>query len=106
MATIVVPDESKTPVEALLLGDVTIAVTDCDGQQVEVHGLLGNHLMYKLVDGSVVPLKDALSTGNIAVSSSTITLTKGGQTTVQQIADSVNEVQFEIADLQTKYNNL
>lgn len=109
MATLVVPNESKISKEALLLGDVTVTIQDCNGQSVEVHGLTGNDLVFKTLSGSTVNLaayieQYAGSTPNLT--NSTITSSTGEVVSLQEVVDSVDAVQFTIADLQQKYNNL
>ena len=105
MADIIeIADIDKIPKEMLLLGKKTIIRKDCDGKEYEVHGLVGNDLSYVLADGSVVPLKDALANGDIQVSTSVITLANGGTTTVQEIADGLQGVEYKVPDLQTKYD--
>ena len=107
---LVVPDENKIPKEELLLGNKEITVTDCDGNQVTVHGLTANDLMVKQIDGSYITFTQALAkagAGDITVATATITLSDGsGSTTVQEIADGLQGVEYKVPDLQAEYNEL
>jgi len=106
---LVVPDESKVPKEQLLLGDKEITVTDCDGNQVTVHGLTANDLMVKQADGRYITFTQALAkagAGDVSVANATITLSSGGEITVQELADGLQEVNYEVAELQAEYNQL
>jgi len=99
MANIVVPDESKVSKEGLLLGDVTITVADCDGNPVQVNGLMANDLDMKFIDGSVVTLAQFIQayTGSIPnLSTGTITNSDGDVITLQQMADDIAYIQESI----------
>jgi len=97
MATIVVQDEFKTPKEAILLGDVTITVNDCDGNQYEVHGLTANDLTVKMSDGSTKTLiqhiSDVAAGNGISFQTATVTLPDGSTTTVQEMAQNISQIQ-------------
>ena len=106
---LVVPDENKISKEELLLGNKEITVTDCDGNQVTVHGLTANDLMVKQVDGSYITFTQALAkagAGDITVATATITLSNGGDITVQEIADGLQGVDYKVPDLQAEYDEI
>ena len=107
MATLIVPDESKFPKEQLLLGDVTLTIADCNGQPVTVHGLTANDLMVKTIGGDsidLIPFIQQYAGGEI--SNKIVSMADGSTTTVKAMADSLSEVEFTIADLEQKYNNI
>jgi len=105
---LVVPEESRIPREELLLGDKEITITDCDGNQVVVHGLVANDLMVKQVDGTYITFIQALTkagVGDLAVANATITLSDGsGDITVQEIADGLQGVEYNTPDIQAMYD--
>ena len=109
MANLVVPDESKIPKEGLLLGDIEVTVTDCDGNQVQVHGLTANDLIVRTLQGDTIPLPEYVIryAGVVPdLTNSTITTSDGSIVTLLEVAESLDEVQFQVADLQDKYENL
>ncbi len=108
MATLVVPNIHKISKEELLLGNITVIKKDCEGVEAEVHGLTGNDLVIT-IGGSMKTLTQAITEaggGNVDLTTSTITTSNGEIVTMLEIADSLDDVQFTIADIQAKYDNL
>ena len=108
MGTLIVPDEYKVSREEILLGDVTATKTDCNGAQVEVHGLTGNDLVIN-IGGSTKSLEQAITEaggGNVDLSTSTVTTASGSTYTIEEVASGLEEVTFTVQELQTKYNNI
>ena len=108
MGTLIVPDEYKVSREEMLLGDVTATKTDCNGVQVEVHGLTGNDLGIT-IGGSSKSLEQAIieaGGGNVDLSTSTVTTASGSTYTMAEVTSGLEEVAFTVQDLQTKYNNI
>jgi len=111
MGTIVVPDENKIGKEQLLLGDVKVAVRDCNGEEVEIHGLTANDLIMKSLDSNIpsMPLAEYIEFyAGITpdLTSGFVINSRGEKVSMVSIADSIDEVEFEIEDLQEKYDEL
>ena len=109
MAQLVVPNENKTPREAILLGKQTVEITDCKGNKVTVHGLTANDLQVVKPDGSVASLTDYIgqqSGATANVSQSVVTSTAGNSYDLKAVVDGYESISYELDDMQTKYNNL
>ena len=104
----VVPDESKVSKEGLLLGNVTLTVLDCEGNEVEVHGLTANDLHLVKANGTSITLVQAITEaggGSVDLSTSTVTTEGGTVLTIKQIADSIESVPtYTVADATAQYN--
>ncbi len=99
MATIVVPPENRHSKEMILLGDISVDITDCDGNIVTIHGLTANDLVFKTVGGGTVNLATYIEqyagvTPN--VQAGVVTLSDGSSTTVQEMADDISYIQDSI----------
>ncbi len=109
MATLVVPNESKVPREAILLGKQTVEITDCNGNKVTVHGLTANDLQVVNLDGSATNLTDYInqqSGASANISTSTVTSTAGNNYELQDIVDGYENISYRLDDMQAQYNNL
>jgi len=109
MATLQVQDQYKIGKEQLLLGDKEVTIKDCQGNEVQIHGLMGNDLLIKLLDGTVVPLWNFIvSAGATRIDVTNGTVTDQNNDTVQlvDVVNQLEDLQFEIADLEQKYSNL
>jgi len=108
MANLVVQDIDKIAVEQLLLGDKVVQISDCDGNIVDVHGLLANDLVVKTIDGTLIPLPQYVrqyAGDSPDVTDGTVTLNDGSTVTLKEIAEAVGDVEFTLAELEAKYNN-
>ena len=108
MPNIQVPDESKIPVEGLLLGDVTLTIMDCDGNPVQVHGLMANDLTVRTQQGELIPLAQyILSFAGERMDGDSIQVTdsKGNTYTLKDVVDGLGAIEFTVAQLEQKYAN-
>jgi hypothetical protein len=109
MAVLVLNDDEKIGVEELLLGDKTITRKDCNGDDYQLHGLTANDLIIKSISNAPMPLKeyiDVVADREVSVETADIITDNGTHTTIKEIANSIESVQFEILDLQAKYDTL
>ena len=109
MGTLVIDDKDKIGKEELLLGEVVVQSQDCNGNVITLTGLTANDLVVKNTGGKNLVEYIASQSGLEAqVASTAITLTSDAtkKITIQQVVDGLNDVHFEIVDLQAKYNTL
>ncbi len=90
-SVIVVDDKDKVSLEMLLLGNKHIVRTDCEGNEVVVHGITANDFVVKMLDLTTTPLLTfiAENAGQTNVASTQITRADGSIVTIQQVADAV-----------------
>jgi glutamine synthetase type III len=103
---LIIDDMDKTAKEFLLLGNKTVQIKDCVGETLTVHGLTANDLVIKDTNQTLIEYIRDAATGGVAVSTADIVTNRGTHTTVKKIASMIEEVEFEITDLQAKYNKL
>ena len=109
MLTYYIEPQNRIPKEELLLGDITVELRDCYGQVRIGSGLIANDLMVKQNDGTFVTFMEALNnaTGsNIHTDNLDVKLKNNNHTSVQDIVDGLQEVKYEVPDLQAKYDQL
>jgi len=108
MATLQIDQGQKIGVEQLLLGDVEISVRDCNGNLVQIHGLMANDLQVKTLQGDVLPLTDYIISYTSAqpeLTSGTVTSSSGNVVSLVEVVDAVEDLQYDLAELQEQYNN-
>ena len=106
--TLIVPDENKIPKEELLLGATVITITDCNGEQVEVHGLTANDLVVKTMNGEVVdliPYIEQFASSRDEVTNSIIVSSAGNEYPLKAIVDGYEEVSYTLDSMLEKYKN-
>jgi len=109
MGKLIIDDNKKIGVERLLLGDIEVDVKDCHGNTYTITGLTANDLIVKDIQGGSKNLVEFIKTSAyIGADATTMTVTnsKGEQVVLKDVIDSIDNINFEIDDLQTKYNNL
>ncbi len=96
--TIVVNDKDKVSLEMLLLGNKEVIRTDCEGNEVVVHGITANDFVVKNLDLTTTPLLAyiANNAGQTNVASSQIVLADGSTTTIQEMAENISYIQDSI----------
>jgi hypothetical protein len=88
---LILQDIDKIFKERILLGNVTIDVTDCLGQTYTVHGIVANDLVVRNIDGTTTPLVTYIHSGGQAgdIGDSVVTRTDGTTITLREMADNI-----------------
>ena len=107
MLTYYIKPQDRIPKEELLLGNTTVVLTDCEGNQRIGSGLIANDLMVKQENGTFITFMEALKKSNsadFAVANAEIELDNGGTITIKELAEGLQQVHYEVPDLQAKYD--
>jgi hypothetical protein len=107
--TLQLQDNQKYGKEHLLLGNKTVVLRDCSGEEYEIHGLLANDLMMKKIDGTVVTLKDYILSNQAqldSVENAIIITDSGTVTTVKELANAIEGLNFTELEAQGLYNQI
>jgi hypothetical protein len=107
--TLQLPNSEKIGKEQLLLGDITVTVTGCNGQAFDIHGLTANDLVMKTMQGNVMTLHDFIMdyAGTTPdVTGSTVTSSSGNTVTVQELVDTIEGLNFNELEAQNLYNQV
>jgi len=108
MGILQLDDSEKYGKEHLLLGDKKVTIKDCDGNDMDINGLMANDLTIKMPDGQVLPLWEyiqSLGASQMDLSNATVVNKEGNTVNIKDVVDSVIDVKFEIEDLKQKYEN-
>jgi hypothetical protein len=105
--TLQIPNTEKFGKEQLLLGDITVTVTGCNGQAFDIHGLTANDLVMKTLQGQVMTLHDFIMdyAGTTPdVTNSSVTSSSGNTVTLKEVVDTLESLNFDEVDAQSLYN--